>query len=101
METKYEVELLNVCKYVTKEGSKKRTMFNYRLLDSTALQSKSELFKGYAVLSQYYDGHEVFDKIPSEWCGCKVTIVVKRVPSSYDPTKEISKVITVNDINLV
>lgn len=101
METSFDVELLNVCKYVTKEDNRKRTMLNYRLLDNNALQSKGDKFKGYSVLSQYYDGHEVYDKIPAEWCGCKVTFVLTKQVSQFDPTKEVSRVVKINDINLV
>lgn len=96
-----QVELLNVCKYETKENKKQRTMINYRLLNEEANQSKSEKFKGYAVLTSYFDGWEVFEKIPENYFGHSVKLIIKKETSLYDPLKEISKVVKINDIDLV
>lgn len=97
----YDVELLNVIKYEKKEDKKPRTMLTYRMLSKDALQTNSEKFKGYACLNAYFDGHAVYDKIKPELFGTAVKITVERKPSSYDPTREVSNVIKINDIDLV
>lgn len=96
-----QVELLNACKYETKEDKKKRTMIGYRILSEEANQSKSDKFKGYAVLNAYFDGHEVYDKIPNNYFGKSVKLVIKKETSPYDPMREVSRVVKINDIDLV
>lgn len=96
-----QVELLNVCKYETKEEKKQRTMINYRILSEEALQQRSEKFKGYAVLTAYFDGWEVYEKIPNNYCGKAVNLIIEKTQSPYDPLKEISRVVKINDIDLV
>ena len=97
----FEVELLNVVKYERKEDKSKRVMISYRLLDPKALQTDSDKFKGYSVLTFYFDGHEVFDKIPSNYCGKACKFYTKKEVSVYDPTKEFNRLIKINDIDLV
>lgn len=97
----FKAELLNVTKYERKEDKSPRTMITYRVLDPNALQEKSEKFKGYACLNAYFDGHDVFDKIPAKFCGTACDFVMKKESSVYDPTKEISKLVKINAIDLV
>lgn len=98
---KIDIELLNVIKYEKKEDKKPRTMITYRLLDKSALQSDFEKFKGYSTLNAYFDGFEVYDKIPVELCGTACKLIVETKPSSYDPMKVTKIVKSINDINLV
>ena len=97
----FKAELLNVIKYERKTDKSIRTMISYRLLDPKALQTESTKFKGYAVLNAYFDGVEVFDKIPDKYCGSACDFVMKKEVSTYDPTKEFSKLVKINDIDLV
>ncbi len=98
---KIDIELLNVMKYEKKEDKKPRTMITYRLLDKSALQTDFEKFKGFSTLNAYFDGFEVYEKIPAELCGTACKLLVETKPSSYDPMKETKIVKSINDINLV
>lgn len=97
---KVKIELLNVIKYETKE-KKQRTMITYRLLDKDAIITSSEKMKGYATLNAYFDGYEVYNKIPVELCGTACDMELESKVSSYDPTKETKVVKTIADISLV
>lgn len=93
-----EVELLNAIKYVTKD-KRNRTLIHFRVLGENAVSS-SDKFKGVTILDGYFDGFEVFDRIPVNYFGCKVTLYYEKQPSKNDPFKEVTKIVKLNDINL-
>lgn len=95
-----KVELLNVIRYERKEDKKVRTMINYRVINDDSL-ANNDKYKGYSVLTSYYDGDEVFKKIPHKLCGTAVDMFIEKVPSVTNPLKETSLVKKINDISLV
>ena len=99
MDNTMEVELLNVIKYQTKDN-RERTMLRFRSIDKDSFSDNSK-FKGYSVIESYYDGYDVFDKIPKELFGVRVVINLKRLINPSNPLKQSLKVVKVNDIDLV
>lgn len=98
MENTMEVELLNVIKYTTKDN-RNRVILRFISLDKNSITTNSK-FKGISIIEQYFDGFEVFDKLPQELFGTKCTITTKRVSSFSNPLQQVIKVVKVNDIDL-
>lgn len=94
-----EVELLNVIKYTTKDN-RQRTMIHFRLIDDKA-NVCTDKFKGIGILDSYFNGHDVFDKIPLEYFGRKVNMTLDKVQNPTDPRKETTRIVKINDISLV
>ena len=99
MDNQMDVELLNIVKYTTKDN-RNRCILRFRPITDDCVQSNDK-FKGLSVIETYYDGFDVFDKIPKELFGVKSTIVLKRSINSNNPLKQQLKVVKVNDISLV
>lgn len=99
MENEMEVELLNVVKYTTNDN-RKRTILRFISLDKDTILDNDK-FKGINVIDTYYDGFEVFDKIPKDLFGRKVVIQTKTITSASNPLLQILKVVKINDIDLV
>lgn len=98
MENTMEVELLNVIKYTTKDN-RNRCILRFISLDKSSITTNSK-FKGISIIEQYYDGFEVFEKLPIDLFGQKCTITTKRVQSPSNPLTQTVKVVKVNDIDL-
>lgn len=90
-----DVEVLNVLKYEDKnEKGKYKTRISYRLLDPEKI-SKTDKFKGYAELSIYLDGTEVFDKFDTKYCGTQLKF--KLIEESY-PNNPMRKYVKLKEI---
>lgn len=98
-ETKMDVELLNIVKYTTKDN-RNRCLLRFRPISENCV-SVNDKFKGVSIIDTYYDGHEVFDKIPNNYFGSNVEITLQQVSSSSNPLQQRTIVSKVNDINLV
>ena len=99
MDNQMEVELLNIIKYTTKDG-RNRCILRFRPLTKDCIQS-TDKFKGLSIIETYYNGFDIFDKIPSDLFGVRSTIVLKRTINSNNPLKQQMQVVKVNDIDLV
>ena len=99
MENKMDVELLNIVKYTTKDN-RNRCILRFRPISNDSLQNNAK-FKGLSVIETYYNGFEIFDKIPLEYFGCKVSIILKRDINPLNPLKQQLQVVKINDIDLV
>ena len=98
-ETKMDVELLNIVKYTTKDN-RNRCLLRFRPISDNCV-SVNDKFKGVSIIDTYFDGHEVFDKIPNNYFGSNVEITLKQVSSSSNPLQQRTIVCKVNDIDLV
>ena len=98
-ESKMDVELLNIIKYTTKDG-RNRCILKFRPISDNCV-SISDKFKGVSIIETYFDGHEVFDKIPNNYFGSNVEMTLKQVTSSSNPLQQRTIVSKINDINLV
>lgn len=97
MDNKMDVELLNVIKYTTKDN-RERTLLRFRPISKDCVSSNDK-FKGVSIIETYFDGFDVFNKIPLEYFGANVEITTRTNYSN--PMKPTLKVVKINDINLV
>lgn len=87
---KTKIMILNVLAYEKKDTGKKGTRLGLIFTNEDSLQDV-EKFKGFSEISLFYDGHEVFNKIPSNWIGRHITAYIKDISSPINPmrTKQI------------
>lgn len=84
---KTNIMLLNVLAYEKKETGKKGTRLGLIFSEKESLQD-TDKFKGFSEISLYYDGHEVFDKIPLSWIGRPLVAYIKDVSSPSNPIRK-------------
>lgn len=88
----YDVEILNMVKFKSKEGIDK-VRIAYRLLDNKTI-ANGEKFKGYADLSVYVNNTKPFD-LPVEYFGKHVKFYFREEPNPTDPVKKITKLVKI------
>lgn len=93
-----DAELINVIKYTTNDN-RQRTIIKFISLDKDSISSNDK-FKGIAIIENYYDGFQIFDKIPVDLFGKKVLLTLKKSTNPSNPLLQVFKVIKINDINL-
>ena len=98
MENELEVQLLNVVKYKTKDN-RDRTILRFISLDKDKMVNNDK-FKGITIIDMYYDGYDVFDKIPFDLVGKRVTVTTEVISNISNPLLQTLKVIKINDISL-
>lgn len=79
--------LLNVLAYEKKETGKKGTRLALIFSEKESLQD-TDKFKGFSEISLFYDGHEVFEKIPINWIGRPLIAYIKDVSSPSNPMRK-------------
>lgn len=84
-----KIELKNVMIYSDKETGNLKTRLGYNLIDSSMKQI-TDKFKGFADLAVYYDGDEVFKKIPQEIIGTVVVAIIEEVANVRNPLRKTS-----------
>lgn len=82
-----KIQLNNALLYNDKTSGKAKTRIGYVMFDENYLQF-TDKFKGYNELSAFYDGVEVFNKIPNEFFGQVVTAHIDTRPNPGNPLKE-------------
>lgn len=80
-----QVMLLNVLKY--EKNEKKGTRIGLIFAEKDSLQETPN-FKGYKEIGVFYDGHEVFSKIPKDFIGRPVTAYIKEITNPINPLKK-------------
>lgn len=98
-ETKMDVELLNIIKYTTKDN-RNRCILKFRPISDNCV-SISDKFKGVSIIETYFNGHDVFDKIPNNYFGSNVEMTLQQVTDNSNPLKQKTIVSKINDINLI
>lgn len=97
---KANIELIGLLKY-EKDG-KQGTRISYRFSDKEFFNNGSSgRSKGYSDLSIFVNGHEVYDKIPAEWCGKICILEYDEEPYPNNPFKRRTVFTKINDISLV
>ena len=90
--------------YEDKTTSKIKTRLGYIVAD-TNFRQDSEKFKGFPDLSIFYDGTDVFNKLPVDWFGIPVIATIENKPNPRNPLREtkVIKSLKLNNnvINLV
>lgn len=95
-----KIELIGLLKY-EKDG-KKGTRIAYRFLGKEFYADGSNgRSKGFSDLQLFLDGHDVYDRIPADWCGKECTIEYSKEPLPNNPFKERVVFKKLNDIDLV
>lgn len=84
---KTNILLLNVLAYEKKDTKKKGTRLGLIFTDKDSLQD-TEKFKGFSDVSLYYDGHDVFNKIPVSWIGRPLTAYIKEISNRSNPMRK-------------
>lgn len=79
-----QIMLLNVLTY-EKEG-KKGTRLGFIFAEKDSL-GETDKFKGFKEISTYYDGHEVFNKIPLGFIGKPITAFITEKKNPFNPMK--------------
>lgn len=102
---KYKVELLSCLTYKDKnDPNKLNTRLGYRMLDPN-LKQDTDKFKGYAELSYFSDGTDLFNRMKKEYFGIEAEITTEERPSNSNPLRKVTilKSIRVKDelINLL
>lgn len=82
---KSNVMLLNVLRY-EKEG-KKGTRLSLMFTDKESF-TNGDKFKGFTAIDIFYNGHEVFEKVPYEWIGKPVIAYSKDVVNPVNPLRK-------------
>ena len=86
-EMKTNIMLLNVLAYEKKDTGKNGTRLGLIFTEKESLQD-TDKFKGFSEISLYYDGHEVFNKIPLNWIGRPITAYIKEVTNPSNPMRK-------------
>lgn len=99
-----KITLTSCLVYQDKITSQDKTRLGYIVAD-TSFRQNTDKFKGYPDLSIFYDGTEVFNKLPVEWFGVTLLATIENKPNPRNPLRE-NKVIKSlklgsNVINLV
>lgn len=84
---KTNIMLLNVLAYEKKETGKKGTRLGLIFSEKESLQD-TDKFKGFSEISLYYDGHEVFNKIPVSWIGRPLIAYIKEISNPSNPMRK-------------
>lgn len=84
---KTNILLLNVLAYEKKDTKKKGTRLGLIFTDKDSLQD-AEKFKGFSDVSLYYEGHDVFNKIPVSWIGRPLTAYIKEISNPSNPMRK-------------
>lgn len=85
---KVQAELISILAYTDKKSNTPKTRIGYRLLDNKYRQDTAKL-KGFSELSVYIDGHDAFNKIKADWCGCQVELELEERPSTTNPLRNV------------
>lgn len=84
---KTNIMLLSVLAYEKKETEKKGTRLGLIFSEKESLQD-TDKFKGFSEISLYYDGHEVFNKIPVSWIGRPLIAYIKEISNPSNPMRK-------------
>lgn len=84
---KTNILLLNVLAYEKKDTKKKGTRLGLIFTDKDSLQD-AKTFKGFSDVSLYYEGHDVFNKIPVSWIGRPLTAYIKEISNPSNPMRK-------------
>ena len=82
---KVQVMLLNVLAY--EKDEKKGTRLGLIFCEKDSVQDTVK-FKGFTEVSLFYDGHEVFEKIPTDFIGRPVTAYITEKSNARNPFKK-------------
>lgn len=82
---KTQIMLLNVLAY--DKNGKKGTRLGLIFAEKESLGS-TDKFKGYKEISLFYEGHEVFNKIPIDIIGRPITAYIKEVTDPINPLRK-------------
>lgn len=82
---KTQIMLLNVLAYEKEE--RKGTRVGLIFVEKDSLQD-SQKFKGFSEINLFYDGHDVFNKIPTSFIGRPVTAYIKEITNPINPMKK-------------
>lgn len=81
-----KIRLTGCLAYEDKESKQPKTRLGYILADPSMKQDTKN-FKGYADLGVYYDSHDNFNKIPTDFYGEVVIASVEDKPNPKNPLK--------------
>lgn len=99
-----KITLTSCLVYQDKTTNQDKTRVGYIVAD-TSFRQDSEKFKGFPDLSIFYDGTEVFNKLPVDWFGLPVVATIESKPNPRNPLRETKVIKTLklgsNVINLV
>lgn len=87
---KYSVELISCLTYKDRDGDIS-TRLGYRLLSPDYLQDTSK-FKGYAEMSYFCKGTDLFNKLNKDYFGVQAEIMTEERPSKNNPMRKITVV---------
>lgn len=84
-----EIKITLTCSLVYEDKTTKelKTRLGYVMSDPSFKQN-TEKFKGFAELSAFYDGREIFDKIPVDFYGIPVIATLETRPNPRNPLRE-------------
>lgn len=82
---KAEIEIINLLKYDSEKAGK-GTRLSFRMLGTQYLSNYKSL-KGYEIKDCYFQGHEVYEKVPETFIGAKVVAEIIEDPNNTDPLK--------------
>lgn len=86
MNAKEKIVLLSLLKYADKNTGEVKTRLGFIFANPDKMQ-KSDKFKGYAELSQFYDGDKVFNSIDLSMIGTDVMASFKVISNPTNPLK--------------
>ena len=84
---KYQVELTNCLTYNDKKTGEVKTRLGYRLKDNKYNQSTA-VFKGFAEMSYFLLGTDLFNKLKSEYFGIPAELTIEEQPSLSNPMRK-------------
>lgn len=84
---KYQVELISCLTYKDKDGEIS-TRLGYRLLGNDYLQ-ENDKFKGYAEMSYFCKGIELFNKLTKNCFGVQAELTTEERPSKTNPLRKV------------
>lgn len=83
-----KITLTGCLVYEDKTTKELKTRLGYVMADPNFKQN-TEKFKGYAELSAFYDGVEIFNKIPVEFFGVPCIATLENKPNPRNPLREV------------
>lgn len=82
-----KITLTSCLVYEDKTTGKNKTRLGYMVAD-VSFRQDSEKFKGFPDLSVFYDGTDIFTKLPVDWFGVSVIATIENKPNPRNPLRE-------------
>lgn len=87
--TDLKIMLTGCLLYEDKETKQQKTRLGYHLMEPSMKQNEKN-FKGFTDLGVYYDGSEIYNKLPVEIFGQVVTAIIEEKPNPRNPLRKTS-----------